>query len=57
MLLATIGGLIITPYLYYLVASLSEKLGGKKTPTGPPPKPESPPDEPEPALAGEEVTS
>jgi len=35
MLLATIGGLIITPYLYYMVASFSEKIGGKKTPTEP----------------------
>jgi HAE1 family hydrophobic/amphiphilic exporter-1 len=32
MLLATVGGLIITPYLYYVVQSLSEKLGRTKEP-------------------------
>ena len=41
MLLATVGGLIITPYLYYMVQSLTEKLSGKKTQV-----------EPEPAVTG-----
>jgi HAE1 family hydrophobic/amphiphilic exporter-1 len=49
MVLATIGGLIITPYLYYMVARMSEKKGGSE--------PASPPNEPDPLLAGEEVSS
>jgi HAE1 family hydrophobic/amphiphilic exporter-1 len=44
MLLATIGGLIITPFLYYMVASFSEKLGGKKSPADPPPVAPGPPE-------------
>jgi len=36
MLLATIGGLIITPYLYYMVARLSEKKGDATPSTEPP---------------------
>ena len=36
MLLATIGGLIITPYLYYMVARLSEKKGGGQPSDEPP---------------------
>ena len=36
MLLATIGGLIITPYLYYMVARLSEKKGETSPPAEPP---------------------
>ena len=43
MLLATVGGLIITPYLYFMVQSLTEKLSGKKTQV-----------EPEPAATGAE---
>jgi HAE1 family hydrophobic/amphiphilic exporter-1 len=31
MLLATVGGLIITPYLYYIVQTLSDKMGKKKS--------------------------
>jgi len=45
MLLATVGGLIITPYLYYMVASFSEKTGGEK-----------PPEEPKPVAAGGETS-
>jgi len=30
MLMATVGGLIITPYLFFVVQSLGEKLGGKR---------------------------
>jgi HAE1 family hydrophobic/amphiphilic exporter-1 len=45
MLMATVGGLIITPYLYFVVQSLSEKLAGKKAP------------EPTPTSADEAVTS
>ena len=37
MLLATVGGLIITPYLYYMVARFSEKKGGEQPPAEPPP--------------------
>jgi hypothetical protein len=33
MLLATIGGLVITPYLYYLVQTLSDRLGSRKAPS------------------------
>jgi hydrophobic/amphiphilic exporter-1 (mainly G- bacteria), HAE1 family len=36
MLLATIGGLIITPYLYYMVARLSEKKGSGQPSDEPP---------------------
>ena len=36
MLLATIGGLIITPYLYYMVARLSEKKSGGQPSDEPP---------------------
>ncbi len=49
MLLATVGGLIITPYLYYMVARMTERKGGET--------PVSPPNEPGPSLAGEEVSS
>jgi HAE1 family hydrophobic/amphiphilic exporter-1 len=44
MLLATVGGLIITPYLYYIVQTLSDKMGKKKSA------------EPTPATAEEAVT-
>ena len=37
MLLATIGGLIITPYLYYMVQSFSDRIGKKKQPDPVPP--------------------
>jgi HAE1 family hydrophobic/amphiphilic exporter-1 len=37
MLLATIGGLIITPFLYFVVQSMSNKIGGKKAPAEPQP--------------------
>ena len=37
MLLATIGGLIITPFLYFAVQSLTEKIGGSKAPAKPQP--------------------
>jgi HAE1 family hydrophobic/amphiphilic exporter-1 len=37
MVLATVGGLIITPYLYYMVARMSEKKGGETPPAGLPP--------------------
>jgi multidrug efflux pump subunit AcrB len=37
MLLATVGGLIITPFLYFVVQSLTEKIGGKKVPAKPQP--------------------
>ena len=37
MLLATVGGLIITPYLYYMVARMTEKKGGEQPPAEPPP--------------------
>jgi multidrug efflux pump subunit AcrB len=37
MLLATIGGLVITPFLYFVVQSLSDKIGGKKAPAEPQP--------------------
>jgi HAE1 family hydrophobic/amphiphilic exporter-1 len=43
MLLATVGGLVITPFLYFVVQSMSDRLGTKKAPT-----------EPEPAAAGAE---
>jgi HAE1 family hydrophobic/amphiphilic exporter-1 len=43
MLLATIGGLVITPFLYFVVQTMSDRLGTKKAPT-----------EPEPAAAGAE---
>jgi HAE1 family hydrophobic/amphiphilic exporter-1 len=35
MLLATIGGLIITPYLYYMVARMGERKGGESPPAEP----------------------
>jgi HAE1 family hydrophobic/amphiphilic exporter-1 len=50
MLLATVGGLIITPYLYFMVASL----GGRRVGATPPPEP---PLELEPDVGGEEVSS
>jgi len=37
MLLATAGGLIITPFLYYVVQTASDKLGGKKSSETPSP--------------------
>ena len=37
MLLATIGGLVITPFLYFVVQSLSNKLSRKKAPAEPQP--------------------
>jgi HAE1 family hydrophobic/amphiphilic exporter-1 len=37
MLLATIGGLVITPYLYYIVQSFSDRIGDAKTPAEPAP--------------------
>jgi HAE1 family hydrophobic/amphiphilic exporter-1 len=37
MLLATVGGLIITPFLYFVVQSLTEKIGGKKAAAKPQP--------------------
>jgi hypothetical protein len=40
MLLATIGGLIITPFLYFVVQSLTNKIGGRKqVPAEPQPAP------------------
>jgi HAE1 family hydrophobic/amphiphilic exporter-1 len=36
MLLATVGGLIITPYLYYMTARMSKKKGGEEPPEDPP---------------------
>ena len=37
MLLATIGGLVVTPFLYFIVQSFSDKIGGKKPPADPQP--------------------
>jgi multidrug efflux pump subunit AcrB len=37
MLLATVGGLIITPYLYYLFQTLSERASSKSAPESSPP--------------------
>ena len=37
MLFATIGGLIITPYLYYVVQTMSDKMSRKKGPDAAPP--------------------
>jgi HAE1 family hydrophobic/amphiphilic exporter-1 len=39
MLLATIGGLVITPFLYFVVQGLTDKVGGKKPHTDPQPVP------------------
>jgi multidrug efflux pump subunit AcrB len=44
MLLATIGGLVITPFLYFVVQSLTEKIGGTKADA-----------EPQPAATGAEI--
>jgi len=37
MAFATVFGIFVIPWLYYVVQSASEKFGGKKTPTEPPP--------------------
>jgi hypothetical protein len=37
MLWATIGGLVITPFLYFVVQSLSDRIGAKKAPAEPQP--------------------
>jgi len=42
MVFATVFGIFVIPWLYYVVQSLSDKMGGKKAP------------EPEPAIAASE---